>query len=170
MFFRSRNLFLRPIWPEDVAVLRAAIGQLNWNRAVADSSSGFLWCGERKEAPRLPRCVIARPDGNGEQIIGATGLFSRDGDVVLELWIDPAYRGRGYGTEAARAMAELAWAAGHDRISAAIPPDDSAVLRLLRKSGFLPNGNGFIPFGGNAVLKIPHNHDWSWTGPETHAA
>ncbi len=170
MFFRSKNLFLRPIWSEDMVALRAAIGELDWERGTADSSSGFRRRGEGKAARRLPRCVIARPDGNGEQIIGAVGLFLRNCNVVLELWIDPAYRGRGYGTEATRAMAELAWVAGHERISAAVPPDNIAILRVLRKSGFLPGGNDIIPFGGNAVLKIAHRHDWSWTGPETHAA
>lgn len=170
MFFRSKNLFLRPIWSEDMVALRAAIGDSDWNRAVVDSSSIFPWFSSREASPRLPRCVVARPDGSGEQIIGAAGLFLRDRQVVLELWIDPAYRGHGYGTEAARAMAELAWAAGHDRILAVIPPGNVAILHVLRKSGFLPNANTVIPSGENAVLAIAPEHDWSWTGPEMDAA
>ncbi len=172
MFFRSKNLFLRPIWSEDAVALRAAIGELDWSRVVVDAPAGSCGNGgdEGEEAPRLPRCVIARPGGNGEQIVGAAGLFLRDRNVVLELWIDPAHRGRGYGTEAARAMAELAWAAGHEQILATIPPGNVAILRVLRKSGFLPSGSGFIPFGENAILTIPHKRDWSWTGPEMHAA
>jgi RimJ/RimL family protein N-acetyltransferase len=169
MFFRSKNLFLRPIWPEDLVALRAAIGESNFSR-IAAAAPANLPQGNPGDRHHLPCCVIARPDANGEQIIGAAGLFLRGEDVVFELWIDPAHRGRGYGTEATRAMAELAWAAGHEKISASIPPDNVAIPRVLRKSGFQPDRNIFFSADATAVLVIAHDHDWAWTGPEMHAA
>lgn len=135
MFFRSRNLFLRPFWPEDLAGLQTAIGE----SAFARACSGAAEDGSAPVSqPRLPRCVIARPGGSGEQLIGAAGLFDRDGGIFLELWIGPEFRGRGFATEAARSMIEIARAAGHAELRAKPVEDCANAEHVMAKAGFTP--------------------------------
>jgi RimJ/RimL family protein N-acetyltransferase len=166
VFFRSKNLFLRPIWSEDLIALRHAITEIDFGRISAKLSFDLLPSGDDG---RLPCRIITRPDRNGEQIIGIIGLFQRNDSVVLKIWIDPDQRGRGYGTEAIRGMTELAWVAGHATISADIPVGDVAMLRVLRKSGFQPDSDNVFPACGGHVLDMPPDHHWAWTGPEMDA-
>lgn len=170
MFFRSKNLFLRPLWPEDLTTLRAAICEAVYRRATADFPGPPLLSGGRGQQSRLPRCVVVRPGGQGEQLVGAAGLFARMDVIVLELWIDPAHRRRGYGTEAARSMIEIARAAGHDRICAAATPGDAGPLRMLQKAGFRPCGNNCSRMGANLSLAISLDRLTQPTPPEKHAA
>lgn len=170
MFFRSKNLFLRPVWPEDMAALRVAISEAEFERATADSSATpFLFDG-RGHPPRLPRCVVIRPGGQGAQLVGAAGLFARMDSIVLELWIAPAYRRRGYGIEATRSMVEIARAAGHHKICAAAIPEEAGTLRMLQKAGFRPGANVLSTTLGSVSLAISLDCSGEPTPPEKHAA
>ena len=66
---------------------------------------------------------------------------SPDGAVEIGYGIDEKYQGRGYATEAVSAVTE--WAVQQDGITcveAEAEEDNIASLRVLEKSGFVPNG------------------------------
>lgn len=170
MFFRSRNLFLRPFWPEDMAGLQAAIGETAFARACSGAAQGGA---APVSKPRLPRCVIARPGASGEQLIGAAGLFDREGGIFLELWIGPEFRGRGFATEAARSMIEIARAAGHAELRAKPVEDCATAEHVMAKAGFaLPDATGVETGQGGApgYLRVVLDHPMLNGRPETSAA
>lgn len=170
MFFRSRNLFLRPFWPEDMAGLQAAIGETAFARACSGATEGGA---VPVSQPRLPRCVIARPGASGEQLIGAAGLFDRDGGIFLELWIGPEFRGRGFATEAARSMIEIARTAGHGELRAKPVEDCATAEHVMSKAGFAPPENAAVTAGqGGAAdyLRVVLDHPLHNEPPKTSAA
>ena len=73
------------------------------------------------------------------EAVGSVGLGGRpDGEdtVVLGYAVYPAFEGRGYGTEAARAL--VSWALGQigvTRVRATIPPGHTPSLRVAEKLG-----------------------------------
>lgn len=66
--------------------------------------------------------------------LGRTGPASRTGE--LSYWLGEAYQGRGYGTEAARAMLSSAWTVlDLDQIEAGAQLDNLASLGLMQRLG-----------------------------------
>ena len=68
---------------------------------------------------------------------------AQNGAVEIGYGILPEYEGKGYTTEAAKAM--LAWAfqqTGVRFVEAETEPDNRASQRILEKCGFVPNGRG----------------------------
>lgn len=150
MFIRSERLFLRPGWAEDRDELRATIADegivRNLSRApwpyTEQDAAAFL---DISEVHRLPHFLITLPGGQGARIIGAAGLHAADGDDACEAaelgyWIARSEWGRGYATEAARAMLGLARALGHEQIVARHFVDNPASGRVLEKVGFRRTG------------------------------
>ncbi len=145
MFIRSERLFLRPSWPEDWEELHALID----DREVVHNLARAPWpytAGDARAFVRLPQdplaphFLVSLPTAEGERLIGAAGL-GRDGDAVeLGYWIGREHWGRGYATEAASAVLEVASALGHRRIIAGHFADNPASGRVLRKAGFRPTG------------------------------
>ncbi len=70
--------------------------------------------------------------------IGICGILKRDTlpDIELGFALLPAYRGRGYAEECARAVLENALAGGHRCLLAIVHPQNQASQRLLQKLGF----------------------------------
>lgn len=147
MFIRSERLFLRPAWPEDSTELRAAIG----HEAVVRNLARVPWPYTAEDARafvdkapehRLPGFLVTAPGSGvcGARIIGGCGLSLLDGEVNLGYWITAGEHGRGYATEAARAVLGLARTLGHDRIVAHHFVDNAASGRVLEKVGFRRTG------------------------------
>lgn len=68
---------------------------------------------------------------------------ARGNAVEIGYGILPAYEGRGYATEAVRAM--IRWAFDHENVvfvEAETEPDNMASQRVLQKCGFTPDGAG----------------------------
>ena len=147
MFIRSERLFLRPGWPEDWGELLAGIGDeavvRNLARApwpyTADHARDFA--GKAQDA-RLPHFFVTLPNAaEPGRIIGSVGLgHDENGEVQLGYWIARDHWGRGYATEAARAVLRLARVLGHRRLVANHFADNPASGRVLRKVGFKPTG------------------------------
>jgi RimJ/RimL family protein N-acetyltransferase len=79
----------------------------------------------------------------GEQLIGSTGLHvdtTTRGEVATGYVLGRAFWGRGYATEACRAMVELARRRGDLRVSAYCHADHVASARVLEKSGLFLEG------------------------------
>lgn len=74
----------------------------------------------------------------GDTLVGSTGLHvdhATPGEVATGYILGRAHWGKGYATEACRAMVELARARGDRRISAYCHADHMPSARVLEKSG-----------------------------------
>jgi ribosomal-protein-alanine N-acetyltransferase len=80
---------------------------------------------------------------------GYKGPPDVDGAVEIAYGIDPAYQGRGYATEAARALAEYATSNDQARVVRAhTRPDGKTSMRVLGKLGFRCVGEVVDPEDG----------------------
>ena len=150
MFHRSERLLLRPPWPEDWCAVRAGIADEGivrnlatapWPYSDADAQE---WCAQPQD-PYAPRFLVTLADSG--EVIGCIGIGplpaqdgGGDGTMELGYWIARPHWGRGYASEAARAVVEIARAIGHPRIVASHFLDNPASGRVLRKAGFMPTG------------------------------
>ncbi|RDI68506.1 GNAT family N-acetyltransferase [Nocardia pseudobrasiliensis] len=81
--------------------------------------------------------LIAERDGG--LIIGSIGLFwpPNNGEIEIGYGIAPSRRGRGYATEATRALAEFALGAAQvHTVLAKVELSNPASIRVLEKAGF----------------------------------
>jgi ribosomal-protein-alanine N-acetyltransferase len=86
--------------------------------------------------------------GRGRVVVGNGGFKGCPQDHTVEIGysVMEAFQGRGYGTEAARAL--VRWAFQHDavhRVIAETHPEFARSIRLLEKLGFTPAGAGSEP-------------------------
>jgi [ribosomal protein S5]-alanine N-acetyltransferase len=97
--------------------------------------------------PWLVRAVILR--GPARAMIGHAGFHGQPGingkqdpeAVELGYTIFPPHRGRGYATEAARALMDWAYAEqGIERFIASVSPNNDASLAIVEKLGFVQTG------------------------------
>ena len=150
MFFRSERLFLRPGWPEDRDALLRAIADEGIVTNLASAPWPFLArdaqdAAARPQNPRFPHFFVTRPDrAAGSELVGSVGLGARaDGSGVapeLGYWIARDHWGKGYATEAGRAVLTIARTLGHRRVTASHFIDNPASGRVLAKLGFRPTG------------------------------
>jgi ribosomal-protein-alanine N-acetyltransferase len=132
-----------PLWPEDDLTRAAFKRRLSiYGREM---EAGNAW----------PFFIFA--DSN-QSLVGAITLSNVRRGVAetgtLGYWIGHRFAGRGYGTEAVRAM--LAWSfedLNLHRVEAACVPENLASRRVLEKTGFQLEGQA------RAYLKI--NGDWA---------
>jgi len=142
VFHRSARLFLRPAFPEDSAAILAAIGTPEILRNLARAPWPFGLAEARAFAdlpqdPRLPHFLITLP---GVGVIGGAGLAEHEGAAEISFWIAREHWGKGYATEAADALLQIARMLGHQRITAGHFTDNPASGKVLRKIGFRPTG------------------------------
>jgi RimJ/RimL family protein N-acetyltransferase len=147
MFARTERLLLRPGWSQDAPALFEAISDERivrnlatapWPYGLADAES-FL-ATERK--PSEPSLLIFRCTKTAPELIGGIGFGRRPtGETEFGYWLKRQHWGRGYATEAGRAL--LA-AARHGlrvkRLDSAHFLDNPASGRVLEKLGFRPTG------------------------------
>jgi RimJ/RimL family protein N-acetyltransferase len=148
MFARTKRLTLRPAWPEDAPALAAAIGHETVIRnlarvplpyTLADAEAFFA----HPRAPDEAVFLIVAHDG-APQVVGGIGLHAEEDGMQLGYWLTPGAWGRGYATEAGRAVIAMArHALPLRRIGAWHFVDNPASGRVLRKLGFGPTGRTF---------------------------
>lgn len=146
MFARTPRLLLRPAWREDAPALAAAIGEeaivrnlatAPWPYALADAEA-FIG---REPDPRHPSLLVFARTSGAPRLVGAVGIGkSPDDGTELGYWIARPYWGRGYATEAGRAVLGMAKALGHGPLVASHFLDNPASGAVLRKLGFRPTG------------------------------
>ena len=147
MFARTERLMLRPAWPEDAAALAAAIGHDAVARMLTrvphpyTAVDAHAWI-MAPCAPAEPRFLIETLERGAPVLIGGIGLSDAvDGAANLGYWLRTDAWGRGYATEAARAVLDLArHALPLTRLTASHFADNPASGRVLRKLGFRPTG------------------------------
>jgi [ribosomal protein S5]-alanine N-acetyltransferase len=102
--------------------------------------------------------ILHRVSGATIGSCGYKGPPDVDGAVEIAYGIDPAYRGRGYATEAARALVEYAMSNDQVRVVRAhTRPDGKASMRVLGKLGFTCVGE---------VLDLEDGLVWRWDLPK----
>ncbi len=146
MFARTERLLLRPGWPDDALALKEAIAheavamklaKLPWPYTLGDAQ-WFL--SQERSATDVSFLIFARTDA-APRLIGGIGIHDQDGLPEIGYWITPSEWGKGYVTEAGRAVIGIA------RHSLRIPrlvsghfADNPASGSVLRKLGFKPTG------------------------------
>jgi RimJ/RimL family protein N-acetyltransferase len=164
MFARTERLLLRPGWAEDAPALARAIAdeQVVRNLATApwpfalEDAEAFL------AAPRDPAmpCFLITERTDGEpRIVGACGLGRRpSGAVEMGYWVGKQHWGKGFATEAGRALIDIARALNLPRLEASHFLDNPASGRVLEKLGFVPTGMSAARYscarGGEAMARL----------------
>ncbi len=148
MFVRTKRLSLRPGWIEDAPALAAAMGHeaVVRNLATAPWPYGVEharnWLSAERGAT-TPRFIVTATDiGCPVRIIGGMGIGPFGNEPhELGFWITPDAWGRGYATEAVRALIDTA---RHSlrirRLTAGHMTDNPASGAVLRKAGFRATG------------------------------
>ncbi len=146
MFARTQRLLLRPGFPEDAMALATAIGEKTIVRHLATAPWPFR-LGDAEAflaAPRdpaLPACLVFERTAGAPRLVGAAGLARRpSGTVELGYWIARPFWSRGFATEAAQAIVEIARTLGLTALEGAYFIDNPASGRVLEKLGFADTG------------------------------
>ena len=146
MFALTPRLTLRPGWLEDAPALARAIAheavvarlaRAPWPYALGDAEA-FL---SLPRGATDPRFVIVERTG-AHRLIGDIGVHRADnGDHEFGYWLTPDAWGRGYATEAGRAVLAIArHALPLTRLTAYAHADNPASAHVLRKLGFVETG------------------------------
>ena len=146
MFHRTERLLLRPAWPEDWEMILWGIGDERVVRNLASAPWPYLpdharEFARRGQDPRCPAFLLTLPEDRGARLIGCAGLAETATGVELGYWIARPHWNRGYATEGARGVIEVARLLGHARVEAGHYLDNPASGRVLRKLGFQPTGS-----------------------------
>lgn len=168
MFIRSERLFLRPGWPEDWEELLSRIAdeavvknlaKVPWPYTADDAR----WFSNQAQDERLPHFFVTLPTvAEPAQLIGCIGLGEIDGEVELGYWFARDHWGRGFATEAARAVLSIARTLGHRKLVAGHFVDNPASGRVLQKVGFRQTGRVRQRFSlarGHDVASVEHDLD-----------
>jgi RimJ/RimL family protein N-acetyltransferase len=146
MFARTPRLTLRPAWPEDAPALAAAIGHQQVARTLGGVPFPYLltdaqaWVAEPRSAHE-PRFLIFAHDAGTPRLIGSIAIAPTEALATLGYWLTPDAWGRGYATEAGRAVVDMArHALPIERLGAWHFADNPASGRVLRKLGFEATG------------------------------
>lgn len=153
----TRRLWLR--WPRHAdaqAVLRLvgdkAVAEMTAripHPYPADAATTFVFESRKGNALGRSLRMAITPNKKPNQLIGVIGIESseKDGRPHLGYWLGAPHWGRGYATEAARALVD-AWFAytEADELTSAARIDNPASKRVLEKCGFRPSGSGLMDF------------------------
>lgn len=156
MFICTQRLLLRPPWPEDASAIAAALAErdLAFNLAqvphpyTQGDAEDFI--ARFESAEPQPTFVILTREAKGTAVAGCIGLFRAEeasgresGNWELGYWVAKDWWGRGYATEAARAVLELGFLGLRlPRVVAGHFIDNPASYRVLEKLGFEQTDEG----------------------------
>lgn len=142
MFARTKRLTLRPGWPEDAATLAAAIAhpevasrlaRVPWPYELADAET-FL---SLPRGPHDAQFLVFDHEAGTPRLVGGVGLVGDGAARELGYWLTPSAWGRGYATEAAEAVIDMArHALPVRRLTAFHHAANEASGRVLAKLGF----------------------------------
>ena len=150
MFAITERLLLRPGWPDDAAALAQAVNNhkiarnlvaLPWPYAEADAH----WFLENTHSKGAAEFLIFTRTGAAPELVGGIGLHEAPedpaGDPELGYWIAESHWHKGYATEAARAVVDIArHSLKLKSLKSGYFVDNPASGKVLRKLGFKPTG------------------------------
>jgi len=152
MFARTTRLLLRPGWSQDAPALFEAIADERIVRNLATAPWPYrpgdaeAWLATERKASE-PSLLIFRCTDGAPELIGAIGFGRRpSGAMEFGYWIARRHWGRGYATEAGRALLATArHGLRLKRLDAGHFLDNPASGRVLEKLGFKPTGT-IVPY------------------------
>lgn len=147
MFARTQRLTLRPGWLEDAGALTQAIAhetvvtklsRVPWPYTEQDARD---WLMRARSADDISLHILAHEGRPKPRLIGAIGIHPEGEGHELGYWLTPDAWGKGYATEAGRAMLGIArHAMGLKRLRSSHFTDNPASGRVLAKLGFRATG------------------------------
>ena len=142
MFARTPRLLLRPGFPEDASELASAIA----DKAIVRNLAVVPWPYRIRDAeaflasprdPVLPSFLVFERTDGAPRLVGSCGLGRRpSGAIELGYWIARPHWGRGFATEAGKALVDIAKALGLSSLEGSHFLDNPASGRVLEKLGF----------------------------------
>jgi RimJ/RimL family protein N-acetyltransferase len=145
----TARLLIRCYLPQDAAKLQASINGsiehlLPWIPWAQEEPQEIEWSAKfirqfRGQFDLGQDAVYGIFDKNGTEIIGGTGLHNRVGKDAREIgyWINVGHIGRGYATEAVRALIKCGFEIeGLQRIEIHCSPDNTRSYNIPYKLGF----------------------------------
>ncbi|MBK6707141.1 MAG: GNAT family N-acetyltransferase [Sphingomonadales bacterium] len=172
MFARTERLLLRPSWPEDAGPLYRAIADEGIVRNLARApwpysfEDALRFVGNEPHE-RFPNFILYLRTDGAPVIVGACGLSERDGGTEMGYWIARSHWGRGYASEAGRAVVDIAKTVGHKKLVASHFMDNPASGAVLRKLGFRQTGRREERFSagrGYAATSVLYEQNLSGDG------
>ena len=163
MLIQTARLYISPLTFADASFMLELATDPDWLRYIGDrgihdldSARGWIETGPmtsfRDHGFALDRVALKQDDTP----IGICGLLQRDDLSGPELGFAllPAFRGRGYATEAAGAVIRQTrdQLSQLPRLSAIVTPDNLASRNLLGKLGFVRDGD-YRPASGDLKLE-----------------
>jgi RimJ/RimL family protein N-acetyltransferase len=145
----TARLVLRIPRPDDAKAMTCLID----DRRIAENTAriphpygvadAHAFLAQANRDPAAPAFLIGLADGT---LIGGCGIATTSGgDPELGYWIGVAHLGRGYATEAARALIDHAFAElGCERLSSRARVSNPASRRVLEKCGFQWSGVALV--------------------------
>jgi aminoglycoside 6'-N-acetyltransferase len=128
---------LRPLEPRDAADLRRILREPAVARWWDAPDDGF----PLEDDPDATRLVIEVDGAVAGMVQYAEELEPKYRHASIDIFVDPAFHGRGIGTEAvARVVRHLIDERGHHRITIDPAADNAAAIRAYEKVGFRPVG------------------------------
>ena len=116
-------------WVASLSPADRAEVSADWIARVQATEAGDTWT--------LNFSIVERAGGSAVGGCGFKGPPDAEGIVEVAYGIEPAHRGRGFATEATRALVEFAFASSRvRRVRAHTKPGNSASTRVLAKCGF----------------------------------
>ena len=147
MFARTERLLLRPGWAEDAPALHEAIADAGIVRNLASApwpytlahAEAFL---ATERGPAATSLLIFRRTSAAPELVGACGFGRRPSrSIEFGYWIARRHWGKGYATEAGRAVVAIARESLRiGKLGAGHFLDNPASGRVLEKIGFRPTG------------------------------
>lgn len=160
---RTERLVLREQTTDDAAFILALVNDADWLRHIGDrgvrtldDARAYIDLGARAMGARYGFALWLVEEAATGAPVGVCGLLRRDdaGEVDLGFAFAPAYRGRGYAGEAARATLDLAHSRfGLHRVVAFVSPGNDASLSVLARLGFVADGETEMASGAR-VLRL----------------
>jgi [ribosomal protein S5]-alanine N-acetyltransferase len=158
---RTDRLILRRFTLDDDAFILQLVNDPDWLRNIGDRNVRTL-DDARTYLANAPLALYERLGFGlylvalkeaGERI-GMCGLVKRDGldHVDIGFAFLPAWRGKGFAEESARAVLEHARELGLEKVVAIVSPGNVPSIRLLERIGMRAAGPVRLPRSGDAVL------------------
>lgn len=140
---RTARLGLRPLLPEDAPAIAEGLSDWQVTRWLAAPPWPYR-LSDAEEYVASPMAVDSRAILAGDNLVGVIGLAENE----LGYWLARSAWGRGYATEAGRAIVDAAFArGGWTELSSGHQVANLASGRVLAKLGFRPIGQEMRHFG-----------------------